>query len=277
MIKRVFKTIFILSLCLGITLPANAGSVDVSDGSAFITKSELSYQLNALSSRMTQLENSLDSKIDKLVSSYLTRNGVWNGVKQTQKFNYICDMFGNKVSQWTEYYSPNMPTISAAGIEGVLYDKTYILVETINKSGLLVAVVDVFDQGSYYSRSLSDKRAYYYLGTWRQLDTGASNILYTDSSEVGFYIAGDNKAKVRAFGWILSPINNSCGVSLNIYPGTYVVNFFVDKNDRLDFRYKQAMIPMSQSAKECLSGAGANQPSGGKPGIKITIKSLIVY
>ena len=83
MIKKVFKTIFILTLCLGITLPANAGSVQVSDGSAFITKSELSYQLNNLSYRMTQLENSLDSKIDTLVSSYLTRNGIWNGSKQT--------------------------------------------------------------------------------------------------------------------------------------------------------------------------------------------------
>ena len=83
MINRVFKTIFILSLCLGITIPSNAAGVDVSDGSAFITKSEMSYQLNNLSNRMTQLENSLDSKIDKLVSSFLTRNGIWNGVKQT--------------------------------------------------------------------------------------------------------------------------------------------------------------------------------------------------
>ena len=83
MINKVFKTILIFSLCLGITIPSNAAGVDVSDGSAFITKAEMSYQLNNLSNRMTQLENSLDSKIDKLVSSYLTRNGIWNGVKQT--------------------------------------------------------------------------------------------------------------------------------------------------------------------------------------------------
>ena len=83
MLNRVFKTIFILSLCLGITLPSNAGGVQVSEGSAFITKSEMSYKLNSLSKRMTELENSMDSRIDKLVSSYLTRNGVWNGVKQT--------------------------------------------------------------------------------------------------------------------------------------------------------------------------------------------------
>ena len=85
MIKKVFKTIFILTLCLSISLPANAGSVQVSDGSAFITKSEMAYELNSLSNRMTQLENSLDSKIDSLVSSYLTRNGIWNGVAQKIK------------------------------------------------------------------------------------------------------------------------------------------------------------------------------------------------
>ena len=83
MINRLFKTIFILSLCLGITLPSNAGSVQVSDGSAFITKSEMAYDLNNLSNRMAQLENSLDSKIDTLVSSYLTRNGIWNGNEQS--------------------------------------------------------------------------------------------------------------------------------------------------------------------------------------------------
>ena len=83
MINKVFKTILIMVLCLGITLPANAAGVDVSDGSAFITKSELSYQLNNLSARMSALENSLDTQIDKLVSSYLTRNGIWNGSRQT--------------------------------------------------------------------------------------------------------------------------------------------------------------------------------------------------
>ena len=76
MLNRVFKTIFILTLSLCITLSTNAGNVEVSDGSAFITKSELSYQLNNLSARMSALENSLDSQIDKLVSSYLTRNGI---------------------------------------------------------------------------------------------------------------------------------------------------------------------------------------------------------
>ena len=82
MINKVFKTILILMICLGLTIPTNA-AVSVSDGSAFVTKAEFAADLNNLSNRMAQLENSLDAKIDSLVSSYLTRNGIWNGAKQT--------------------------------------------------------------------------------------------------------------------------------------------------------------------------------------------------
>ena len=81
MLNRIFKTILVLSLCVGISLPTNA-AVSVSDGSAFVTKAEFAADLNNLSNRMAQLENSLDAKIDSLVSSYLTRNGIWNGSKQ---------------------------------------------------------------------------------------------------------------------------------------------------------------------------------------------------
>ena len=81
---KFFKTLFILNICLLINIPTNA-AVSVSDGSAFVTKSEFSADLNNLSNRMAQLENSLDAKIDSLVSSYLTRNGIWNGVKQESK------------------------------------------------------------------------------------------------------------------------------------------------------------------------------------------------
>ena len=81
MINRIFKTILVLTICLGLTIPTNA-AVSVSDGSAFVTKAEFAADLNNLSNRMAQLENSLDAKIDSLVSSYLTRNGIWNGAKQ---------------------------------------------------------------------------------------------------------------------------------------------------------------------------------------------------
>ena len=81
MIMKLFKTILVLSLCLGISIPSNA-AVSVSDGSAFVTNAEFNSDVNNLENRMASLENSIDAKIDSLVSSYLTRNGIWNGVKQ---------------------------------------------------------------------------------------------------------------------------------------------------------------------------------------------------
>ncbi len=45
-------------------------------------KAEFAADLNNLSNRMSSLENSLDAKIDSLVSSYLSRNGIWNGETQ---------------------------------------------------------------------------------------------------------------------------------------------------------------------------------------------------
>ena len=86
MINKIFKTILIFTIVVGISLPTNA-AVSVSDGSAFVTKAEFAADVNNLSNRMAQLENSLDAKIDSLVSSYLTRNGIWNGKAQTYLIN----------------------------------------------------------------------------------------------------------------------------------------------------------------------------------------------
>lgn len=79
--KRIFKLILIFGISVGIVLNS-FGAVSVSDGSAFVTVAEFNSDLNNLSNRMAQLENSIDAKIDSMVSSYLTRNGIWNGVYQ---------------------------------------------------------------------------------------------------------------------------------------------------------------------------------------------------
>ena len=82
MIYRLFKTIIILGICFSITFSSYA-AVSVSDGSTFVTKSEFQADLSNISNRMAQVENSIDARIDSLVSAYLTRNGIWNGAKQT--------------------------------------------------------------------------------------------------------------------------------------------------------------------------------------------------
>ena len=93
--KKMLKTTIVILICLAVSIPSNA-AVSVSDGSAFVTSAEFSADLNNLTNRMASLENSLEAKIDSLVSSYLTRNGIWNGAKQ--------DLI-NSDSGWTGFWN----------------------------------------------------------------------------------------------------------------------------------------------------------------------------
>ncbi len=79
---KILKLFISLSLILSVSLINSIAAISVSDGSAFVTKAEFAADLNNLSNRMSSLENSLDAKIDSLVSSYLSRNGIWNGEVQ---------------------------------------------------------------------------------------------------------------------------------------------------------------------------------------------------
>ena len=81
-VMKIVKFFVVFNLILSISLINSVAAISVSDGSAFVTKAEFAADLNNLSNRMSTLENSLDAKIDSLVSSYLSRNGIWNGEKQ---------------------------------------------------------------------------------------------------------------------------------------------------------------------------------------------------
>ena len=144
MLKKIFKTIFIMSLCVGISLPTNA-AVSVSDGSAFVTKAEFAADLNNLSNRMAQLENSLDAKIDSLVSSYLTRNGIWNGAKQNM--NYMNQVLegANGVDKvdpncWLTWFNKEKCVNGKNNVTIVtnqFVQSRYKLIEGLNKTGML--------------------------------------------------------------------------------------------------------------------------------------------
>ena len=149
MLNRIFKTILVLSICVGISLPTNA-AVSVSDGSAFVTKAEFAADLNNLSNRMAQLENSLDAKIDSLVSSYLTRNGIWNGAKQdvVQSYsNYIGLKNSNvtKTSYAHAYDSPKGTSNNTKDVVGY-EENTKMLVYNLSKSGMCVVGLSVINE-----------------------------------------------------------------------------------------------------------------------------------
>ena len=144
MLRKVFKTILVLSLCAGLAIPTNA-AVSVSDGSAFVTKAEFSADLNNLSNRMAQLENSLDAKIDSLVSSYLTRNGIWNGAKQTlaaTSFKYGFKSASSRASNLKKWFNIFGATVSISNY--ALYRFSTVgasgrttIINEADKSGLL--------------------------------------------------------------------------------------------------------------------------------------------
>ena len=259
MLKRVFKTIFILTLSLCITLPANAGNVDVSDGSAFITKSELSYQLNALSSRMTQLENSLDSKIDKLVSSYLTRNGIWNGIKQqigtsgslTLRYGYNR---GSSKSWPRANYSisssgtgPNSDstdpllrfwegaTSTVGEIVNWNSNATYTLINKVNKSGMIVFNTQITN---YRQSSLT--RCCISLTTTSTSGRGhGDHFAFIYTQDFIYWINGTKEGGRTHCEFIGTAAN--CALRCPQVPSGSIV-FFVNKDDKITIEDKPVLI-----------------------------------
>lgn len=123
MLKRIFKTFFIFSICSAITIPTNA-AVSVSDNSAFITKSEAMAVSQSLTERIILLENTMDDKIDNLIIAYLERNGVWHPNEQV-----------------VENASQNVATTVPKGEIGEdnLADKRFV--QNTSKSGILTAEI----------------------------------------------------------------------------------------------------------------------------------------
>ena len=261
MIKKVFKTILILTLTLGITLPSNAaGSVDVSDGSAFITKSELSYQLNTLSQRMTQLENSLDSKIDTLVSSYLTRNGIWNGANQkigtsgslTIRYGYTR---GSTARNW--YRSLASVDSSGSGInsdssdttlrfwatnisnvgEVVNYNsnRTYSLIDNVNKSGMIV----ITTKTNNYKQSSLTRCAYSFTTSTTSGSANADHFAFIYTQDFIYWINGTKEGS-RAHCEFIATAAPAALRCPQVKSGTIV--FFVDKGDEITLEDNHTLI-----------------------------------
>ena len=289
MLKKIFKTIFIMSLCVGISLPTNA-AVSVSDGSAFVTKAEFAADLNNLSNRMAQLENSLDAKIDSLVSSYLTRNGIWNGANQTLENYYICD-FGNVTGL--------QPSVLTNGVDGFVgrtgtYTATNtqslgfptamnsdylpheidrqdaVIVDSVNKSGLLYMTVN-FAPTSLLWSDTNDKRSYmfYY---------GGNSCSYSQAEwKFDFYIEGYN----TVFSSTIANKNVNqyydSGSAKNEYRTilTFMqtkVLTFVSKGDRIKCRDYFLFKRNTQAGT--FSQAGA-MPS--RTGVIMTVDDCVIY
>ena len=131
--RKLIKTIIIVSIVLYYSF--SYAAISVSDGSAFVAKTEFDSVLSNLTSRLSQMENSLEGKIDSLVSSYLSRNGIWNGVKQTLK--------NSKLDVFTSLGTLSMQTV---------YDinqSQKIIVDELSKTGMAIVNITWSSSGSY--------------------------------------------------------------------------------------------------------------------------------
>ena len=264
MLRKVFKTILVFTICFGITLPVNAGSVSVSDGSAFISKSEMSYELNNLSNRMTQLENSLDSRIDSLVSSYLTRNGVWNANKQ--KITTDAQTTHIFTSEWG---SGNLGTTT---VQIVHFDEC--IVANTSKSGL------VFGSFGYGNKHAGVANNWYYgcnLGNrpgwvW---DQNCIIQLFFYEAEQGANSATDGKIKTvitigstlgfkdygtRETTFVAIPLPN-----WNLVPFT----FFVDKGKQIWWRWVDDVSFYNANSVRSVNFEGSK--------MQVQLKELSIY
>ena len=243
MLKKIFKTIFIMSLCVGISLPTNA-AVSVSDGSAFVTKAEFAADLNNLSNRMAQLENSLDAKIDSLVSSYLTRNGIWNGAKQTVDNTIIYDFSPISVPISNYKGSYNDLIISGSWIPNV------------NKSGMLSFNYQLSNKNG---NNTNDTRWGYH-GTMQS----SSNAKYDNGLLVSFELYLNSLSSSPVFGNILFSaigIAEPAGGDKKFFmcsplpasPIVYTSNIFVSKGDNVYFGIREVVHFQSTNVTSILS------------------------
>ena len=233
MYKRIYKTILLLSLCVGVVLPTNA-AVSVSDGSAFVTKAEFSADLNNLSNRMAQLENSLDAKIDSLVSSYLTRNGIWNGSKQTLAKAYTdtwCTFRANNGgSNITLAYPAALSYSYWSYVRRTTTDGSVAFC-TSNKSGLMLITMEI--KGGLYNRTYSTP------GTAAGSSAGAGSLLWK------YYLNGSTVASV-AFGSANTQktVGDTAKVQrvIGVYDQKLSTLFFVAKDDVVTYDIVLSMM-----------------------------------
>ena len=230
MFKRIYKTTISILLCLAFTMPANA-AVSVSDGSAFVTKAEFSADLNNLSNRMAQLENSLDAKIDSLVSAYLTKNGIWNGAKQvTQSYTV----------KYKDLWSPiKSAMITICGITDSSAQSqadvvSWVSVPKCDKSGLLVLSTQCNHTWNYtcneqqgdYKHSIWQGCFSGYLQVDKKLTGSTYEMLGTTTGAIGafieFYYNGSNESPAECPYATISASN-----------AVYNTQVFVSKNDEI--------------------------------------------
>ena len=212
-LMRIFKLFVCLSLILSISLINSFAAISVSDGSAFVTKAEFAADLNNLSNRMSSLENSLDAKIDSLVSSYLSRNGIWNGEKQTVLNYWVWNGTGTPNIK-NSIPKPPTSIVSSTKYQNLVRYAANVFTST--KSGLLFAKYGIKIEDGYSSNYSISGVNYY---TW----SFSTCIAPTGSKWVGDYDGVAENSIAYSY-----PVRAMYSSSRNAFY-MFSINGFVDK------------------------------------------------
>ena len=286
MFKRIFKSILIINICLSNII--SHGAISVSDGSAFVTKAEFSADLNNLSNRMAQLENSLDSKIDSLVSTYLKRNGIWNGAKQTIMKDDVVDFWSvNSLTtaqgaHWDWKSLMSTGTLNY-GVEYLLRNQNFDFITHSSKSGMMIGKVDVitgYDMAKKMvpTSSGTDKRNFAYF----ESSTTTNNPVFSVGSSLTFYNNGNEVSRCvpvsmgqEKYGAQASTMNYS---SLRIMPASQTFNpvFFVNKDDTITINYKLSFTCQTYDAQETWKNL-TTLCVGSFPGVAMVFGDFYIY
>ena len=236
--KRLLKITLIISICFMNVVSYSA--ISVSDGSAFVSKAEFSADVNALSNRMAQLENALDSKIDSLVSTYLTKNGIWNAKKQTltsyKRFTNtvtganLCTMYktgttanlNNIVDGLTGTHYTLVNSLDKSGLVNVTYNTT--------GSAIAIAVTSNNFSGKKIDGSTFTGHTYF-----RDL------VRYSGSVSFNLYVSGEQRYSQQLFQVqcrIDEDIKDNLydvAIYMNWYPMAFNAYFFANKGQAISW------------------------------------------
>ena len=274
MFRKIFKTILLFSICIGITISSDA-AVSVSDNSAFITRAEALAVAQSLSERIIVLENTVDEKIDNLIAAYLERNGVWNAQEQVLQ--------NRSQTKGTTNRSAN-----TSGYEDLF---NLMCVQTTSRSGVFSA--EVYYYGTNYNGELNLCRIGYYgdlsSGGNRYSDNGFDLTLsvYEDNSEDHLSHTASNYesySELRytmllgsAFGqkqYTSSTTRYIACMNLPSSSSTQMIRpmtFFVQRNSSLWWRLR------SSYRFSGVSSANAVKPNGGSGAdIAISINNALI-
>lgn len=258
MMIKVFKTLLIFCLCFDQVFTINA-AISVSDGSAFVTKAEFAADLNNLSSRMASLENNLDSKIDSLVSTYLSKNGIWNASKvdidrTKSKLNK-----SNFITSWTTNDNLTKEVWSKSAL--------------VQKTGMCIATVHL--QG--YKDGVSGYRCYlrYSGGYWAGFEDDSRVMIWLNEIQNGIVYEKNVQQLACSYQRTVDASPADIGTCIVPLPtnNDYVLIAFVTKGNNIKVGITQYVSDFSSGT----SNIDANAGLVGTSYLQVHIESCNIY